>query len=84
MLYYDRIDITKGIDPAKSNNSKECMVCHYWFFNHRFKFQDSVCNGYRDLTMLCVNISDIAMIIVKGGDYHCIIYGTSKFEVIFY
>ena len=84
MLYYDRIDITKGIDPAKSNNSKECMVCHYWFFNHRFKFQDSVCIGYRDLTMLCVNISDIAMIIVKGGDYHCIIYGTSKSEVIFY
>ena len=66
MLYYDRIDITKGIDPAKSNSSKECMVCHYWFFNHRFKFQDSVCNGYRDLTILCVNISDIAMIIVKG------------------
>ena len=31
MLYYDKIDISEGIDPAKSNNSKECMVCHYWF-----------------------------------------------------
>ena len=29
MLYCDRIDINKGIDHAKSNNSKECMICHY-------------------------------------------------------
>ena len=56
MLYYDRIDISKGIDPTKSNRSKECMICYYWFFNHEFKFQDSVCNGCHDLTILkCVN-----------------------------
>ena len=42
MLHHDRIDITKGIDTAKSNNSKECMACHYWFFNHGFEFQDSI------------------------------------------
>ena len=29
MLYYDKIDISEGIDLAKSNNSKECMICHY-------------------------------------------------------
>ena len=52
MLYYDRIDISEGIELAKSNNSKECMICNYWFFNHGFKFQDYVCNGYHDLTML--------------------------------
>ena len=23
------VDISKGIDPAKSNNSKECMVCYF-------------------------------------------------------
>ena len=40
-LYYDRIDISEGIDLPKSNNSKECMICHYFFFNHGFKFQDS-------------------------------------------
>ena len=28
MLYYDRIDISEGIDFAKSNNSKKCMICH--------------------------------------------------------
>ena len=38
MLYYERIDISEGIVLAKSINSKECMNCHYWFFNHGFKF----------------------------------------------
>ena len=45
MLYYNRIDISERIDLAKSNNSKKCMISHYWFFNHGFKFEDSVCNG---------------------------------------
>ena len=32
MLYYDRIDISEGIDHTKSNNSKEFMNCYYCFF----------------------------------------------------
>ena len=56
MLHYDKIDISEGIDPTKSN-SKECMTCHYWSFNHGVKFQDSVCNGCHDLTIFCLNIS---------------------------
>ena len=28
------------------------------FFNHWFNFQDYVCNGCQNLTMLSVNISD--------------------------
>ena len=42
MLYCDKIDLSKGIDVAKSNNSKECIICHYCFFNNWFKCQDSV------------------------------------------
>ena len=72
MLYYDRIDISKLIDLIKSNNSKECMICHYWFFNHGFKLQGYACNGCYDLTMLSVNINDIAIITVKNVDYGCI------------
>ena len=82
MLYYDRIDISEGIDPAKSNDNKECMICHYWFFNHEFKFQDYVCNGCHNLTMLCLNISDIAIITIKGVDQHCIVYYITKSEAI--
>ena len=70
MLYYDRIDISKGTDLAKSNNSKECMICHYWLFNHLFKFQDYVCNCCHHLSMLTVNISDITIITVKIVEYY--------------
>ena len=74
MLYYDRIDISEKIDLTKSNSSKECMICHYWFLNHGFKFQDSICNGCHDLTMVSVNINDITIINVKNVDYRCIIH----------
>ena len=82
MLYYDRIDLSEGIDPTKCNKSKEYMICHYWFFNHGLKFQDYICNGCQDLTILCVNISDIAVITVKDIDYHCIIHNISESEAI--
>ena len=51
-------------------------------FIHGFKFQDSVCNGCYDLTILCLNISDIAIITVKKVDYCCIIHNISKSEAI--
>ena len=64
MLYYNRVDIGEGIDPTKSNRRKECVICNCWFLNHGFKFQDSVCNGCHDLTIFCLNISDISIITV--------------------
>ena len=32
MLEYDRIDISEGIDISETNTSKECDICHYWYF----------------------------------------------------
>ena len=52
MLYCDGFDIRKGIDPTKSIKNTKWMICHYWFFNHGFNFQDSVCNDRHDLAML--------------------------------
>ena len=66
--------MSEGIDPIKSNRGKECRISHYWFFNHGFKVQDSIYNGCHDLTILSLNIRDIAIITVKNVDYHCIIY----------
>ena len=40
MLYFDSIDISKGIDVNKISASKECDTCHCWYFlNYSFKFQ---------------------------------------------
>ena len=82
MLYYNVIDINKGINPAKSNNSKKCTIYHYWFFNYGFGYQKLVCNGCHDLTMLCLTFSDIVIITVKGVNYRCIIGDTSKSAAI--
>ena len=32
MLYYDRIDISEGIDVNKAMASKDCNICRYWHF----------------------------------------------------
>ena len=40
MLEYDKIDILEGIDIKKVNSSKECNICHYWYFkNIGFKYE---------------------------------------------
>ena len=45
MLYYDRIDISEGVNVNKTSALKECDVCHYWYFlNFSFKFQPYVCS----------------------------------------
>ena len=44
-LQYERIDISKGIHIHKTNASKECTLCHCWYFkDFRFKFKPHVCN----------------------------------------
>ena len=30
-MYYDRIDVPEGIDANKTNKSKWCDICHYWY-----------------------------------------------------
>ena len=32
MLEYDRINISEGIDANKTSLSKECDICHCWYF----------------------------------------------------
>ena len=81
-MYYDRIDLIEGTDAIKSYISTECMIFHHWLFNHGFKFEDSVCNGCHDLTMLTLNVSDIAIITVKGVEYCCIIHDINQSEAI--
>ena len=32
MLEYESIDISGWIDVNQTNLSKECDICHYWYF----------------------------------------------------
>ena len=29
MLYFDRIDVSEGINVNETTSSKECVICHY-------------------------------------------------------
>ena len=65
MLYYDRIDVSEGIDVNKTSKSKESDICHFWhFLNKGFKFQPNVCNRCHDLLIMSMNLSNIAIITV--------------------
>ena len=69
MLYYVLwIDITEGSALLKVIEVRMYDL-PLSVFNHWFKLQDSVCNGYHDLTLLSVNISNIAIITIKNFDY---------------
>ena len=80
MLYYDKNYIREGIDVAKSNNIKECIICQFGFCNHVFNFQVSVCNGFHDFMILRL---DITIITVEGFGYCCIIHDIIKSEAIY-
>ena len=45
MVYFDRVNVSEGIDAHKISASKECDICRYWYFlNKGFKFQPYVSN----------------------------------------
>ena len=71
MLYYDRIDVSEGIDVNKTYELKDCDICHYWYFLDKgFKFQPYVCNGCHDVLMMSINLCDIAILNNHGVDYN--------------
>ena len=84
MLYYNRIDVSERVDVNKTSESKECDICHYWYFlNKDFKFQPNIVDSRcHDLLMMSMNLSDIAILNIKSVDYHCIISRISKNEAI--
>ena len=70
-----------GIDVNKTSASKECDICHYWYFlNYCFKFQPNVCNRCHDLLMF-FNLSDVATLNIKGSNYRCIISFNRKMRL---
>ena len=72
MLYCNKIDVSEGIDTNKTSASKECDICHYWYFLEKgFTFPLNVCNGCPNVVMMSMNLSDISILNTHGADYHC-------------
>ena len=83
MLQHERIDNSEGIDLNKTGTSKECMICHYWYFKDiGYKFEPHVCNKCHDMSMMAYELENIAILNVKGVDYRYILWNMTKNYII--
>ena len=83
MLEYDRIDISEGININKTDASKECEICHYWYFLDKgFKYEPYLCNGCHDFMQKALNFNDVAIVSIKGNDYRTHFWYISKDDAI--
>ena len=63
MLKYDKINILEGIDVNKTNESKECKLCHYWYFlNKNFIYGPCTCDGCYDIVQRSTDFKNIAIV----------------------
>ena len=70
MLQYEQIDISEGIDVDKTNKSKECMLCHYWYFlDKNFSYGPYLCDGCYNIMQKSNNLKNIAIVHVKKSVY---------------
>ena len=70
MLEYERIDISEEIDVNKTGSSKECDICHSWYFkNIGFKYELYLCNVCHDLMQKAMSFNNVAIVCVKGNAY---------------
>ena len=66
MIAYERIDISDEIDVNRSDESKECTLCHYWYFlDKSFSYGSYLCDGCYNMTQKCNKFKDIAIICIK-------------------
>ena len=83
MPEYDRIDISEGIDINKTSASKECDICHYWYFSDKnFSYEPYLCNGCHDLMQKAMNFNYVVIASIKGNYYRIHIWYMSKDEAI--
>ena len=70
MLEYERIDVSDGIGADMTNKSKECMLCHYWYFLHKnFSYGPYLCDGCYNIMQKCNKPKNIAIVHVKKSVY---------------
>ena len=66
MLVYEKIDISDGIDVDMSDKSKECMLCHYWYFlGKSFCYGPYLCDGCYNMMQKYNNLKILLLLILK-------------------
>ena len=68
------------IDLNKTNASKECDICHYWYFKDiDFKYELYLFNG---LMQKAMSFNDVAIVYVKGNAYRIHFWYMGKNDAI--
>ena len=81
MIEYERIDISDGIDISKTNKSKECMLCHYWYFlDKNFSYGPYLCDGCYNIMQKSIKFKNIAIVHVRESAYRIYFLYMSKRE----
>ena len=57
MLQYERINVSEGTDINKPIKLKECMICHFWYFQDiGYKFEPYVSNKCYNISMMAYDL----------------------------
>ena len=65
----------------KKQASKECKICHYWYFNN-IGFKSHLCNGCYGLMQKAVSFNNTAIVYVKNNAHRIHFWYMSKDDVI--
>ena len=83
MLQDERIDASEGIDINKTGASKECIICHYWYFKDiGYKFELRVCDGCHDKLMMACKLKNNAILNTNNVDYRCVLLNSTRNDAI--
>ena len=79
MLKYDKIDIMEGIDVDKTDQSRECMFCHFWYYlNKNFSYCPFTCDGCYNIVQKSTDFKNIAIVRDKNNAYRTYFKDISK------
>ena len=81
MLEYDRKDISEEFNINKANASKDCDICHYWYFLDK-NYEPYLCNSCHDLMQKAMNFNDVSIVSIKVNDYGIHFWYISKDDAI--
>ena len=83
MLGYYRIDISEGIRVNRTDASKECDICNYWYFKDTgFKYERYPCSGCHNLMQKAMSFNDTAVFYVKRNTYRIQFWSYTKSDAI--
>ena len=59
--------------------SKECMLCHYWYFLHKnFSYGPYLCDGCYNMTQKSIDFKNIDIVYFKGNAHRIHFWHVSK------